>query len=348
MTLKGYRAAVALGLGACLIAAAYGVRSFARRPAGPPLGVVSPKERDVAGKWPVETLTTTYTIKNIGGADLVFGEFSTSCGCSIASIEPRRLRPGEVALVTVNGTPPSSGTKAVHVAVKTNSPTQPEISMSLRMTGTAPVPYIVTHNGPISFGRVRKAGETAFLYVETREEATESAWIDTPRCSPPNFEAVGGLVKEVSLGNGVVLRRYEYTASLRSLPDSGDLVGEIDLFGKGDTPRAIVKIPMTAHVKSPISVSPKAIFSNIQPHASAMHWTLRVSSEDDLDLKIEPDPGNDDLFAIHLDKPDRSTVLIEVGYPAATREPRSTRLRFRTNHPGLSLLEIPVSLRISP
>lgn len=79
MTLKGFRAGVALGLGACLIAAACGVGSSARKPVGPPLGVVSPKERDVAGKWPVETLTTTYTIKNIEGADLVFGEFSTSC-----------------------------------------------------------------------------------------------------------------------------------------------------------------------------------------------------------------------------------------------------------------------------
>jgi len=101
---------------ACLAAA--GFYAFPRSPAR---AVVQPSSRKEIANFSSK-ITVTYRIFNEGGQDLVLGDVTTTCGCSVASIQPTTVKPGSYATVVVEGTPPSAGEKFVEIRVNTNSP----------------------------------------------------------------------------------------------------------------------------------------------------------------------------------------------------------------------------------
>ncbi len=90
------------------------------------LGDISPE----AGKR-----VETFTIRNTGGAVLSITTVSTSCGCTKADVEPRKIPPGGQAQLTVTYDP------SVHpdlvgafkrvVYIQSNDPIQAEIELEL-------------------------------------------------------------------------------------------------------------------------------------------------------------------------------------------------------------------------
>ncbi len=82
----------------------------------------------------VDSVTGTFTYQNIGAADLKLSKPQPSCGCTVASVKPDVLKPGEkgelVFTVRVGG---QRGQLEKHITVPSNDPQSPSISLSVKV-----------------------------------------------------------------------------------------------------------------------------------------------------------------------------------------------------------------------
>jgi hypothetical protein len=82
-------------------------RPAAAKPAAPaaakaPRIVVEPAVHDFGKAAQSKTLSKEFTLKNVGGEDLVIGDVQTSCGCTVAQLATKTLKPGASTPLTVN------------------------------------------------------------------------------------------------------------------------------------------------------------------------------------------------------------------------------------------------------
>jgi hypothetical protein len=76
--------------------------------------------------------THVYTLKNTGDADLAISSVTTTCGCTVAALAKKSLKPGETTdlKVTFNaGLTPSRIAK--YIMIKSNDPDQPQIKLAI-------------------------------------------------------------------------------------------------------------------------------------------------------------------------------------------------------------------------
>jgi uncharacterized protein DUF1573 len=82
----------------------------------------------------VDSVTGTFTYQNVGTADLNIKKPQPSCGCTVASVKPDLLKPGEkgelVFTVRVSG---QRGQLEKHITVPSNDPLTPSVSLSVKV-----------------------------------------------------------------------------------------------------------------------------------------------------------------------------------------------------------------------
>ncbi|MGD0058719.1 MAG: DUF1573 domain-containing protein [Verrucomicrobiia bacterium] len=82
----------------------------------------------------VESVTGTFNYQNVGTADLNIKKPQPSCGCTVASVKPDVLKPGEkgelVFTVRVAG---QHGQLEKHITVPSNDPASPSVSLSVKV-----------------------------------------------------------------------------------------------------------------------------------------------------------------------------------------------------------------------
>ena len=82
----------------------------------------------------VDSVTGTFTFQNVGAGDLKIEKPQPSCGCTIASVKPDLLKPGEkgelVFTVRVGG---QRGALEKHITVPSNDPQAGKVSLSIKI-----------------------------------------------------------------------------------------------------------------------------------------------------------------------------------------------------------------------
>jgi hypothetical protein len=82
----------------------------------------------------VDSVTGTFTYQNIGAADLKLSKPQPSCGCTVASVKPDVLKPGEkgelVFTVNIRG---QRGQLEKHITVPSNDPASPSVSLAIKI-----------------------------------------------------------------------------------------------------------------------------------------------------------------------------------------------------------------------
>jgi hypothetical protein len=82
----------------------------------------------------VDSVTGTFTYQNIGAAELKLSKPQPSCGCTVASVKPDVLKPGEkgelVFTVRVGG---QRGELKKQIGVPSNDPQSPNVSLSIKI-----------------------------------------------------------------------------------------------------------------------------------------------------------------------------------------------------------------------
>jgi hypothetical protein len=92
------------------------------------------KEYDFGTTSVVDSVTGTFTYQNVGTADLKLSKPQPSCGCTVASVKPDLLKPGEkgelVFTVRVGG---QRGQLRKNITVPSNDPQTPSISLAIKI-----------------------------------------------------------------------------------------------------------------------------------------------------------------------------------------------------------------------
>jgi hypothetical protein len=82
----------------------------------------------------VDAITGTFTYQNTGAGDLKIEKPQPSCGCTVASVKPDSLKPGEkgelVFTVRVSG---QRGALEKHITVPSNDPQTPKANLSIKV-----------------------------------------------------------------------------------------------------------------------------------------------------------------------------------------------------------------------
>jgi hypothetical protein len=98
-----------------------------------------------------------FIIKNVGQADLIIGQVQTSCGCTVAQSEKKRLAPGEqTQLPATFDTRHEKGQASRRIDVYTNDPQTPDLPLSIQ--GIVKTEFDATPS-EVMFESVRRGSE---------------------------------------------------------------------------------------------------------------------------------------------------------------------------------------------
>lgn len=333
---------LALGTGAAIGSLVYA----ALVPKGPAKAFVEPASQRVVASPGTNKLTATYKITNRGGRDLVLGAVKTSCGCSVASIQPKVLSPGHAGIITVNGMPLNAGEKTVEIHVETNTD-DGLLKLSLTMVGSQQIPYVAVDSGPIRFGVIRTASSAELIRIETREKKSAKPWIEAATSDLPYLVIHGGVDSERPLGGDVLLRSYRFTAELTRVPDTGNFNGEAIFKSRGAYPAPALRLPVYGTVRPPVFAAPSSLYTSHGPHDEAPILTLTLTSDDDFDLRAEPITESADALGVRQVSRAGGRVVFEVRHRQEPNESISTSLAFKTNHPNVPIIRVPAVFRLT-
>jgi hypothetical protein len=89
----------------------------------------------LAGK----TLQRDIVLRNVGGAELLIHDVSTTCDCTVVGSYANRLAPGTSTSLRIQlTTPPVAGRTEQRVAIETNDPDRPRVEIEVAATVVAP------------------------------------------------------------------------------------------------------------------------------------------------------------------------------------------------------------------
>jgi Protein of unknown function (DUF1573) len=314
---------------------------------GPPVAELSPPWQRVQARAP-GAIEANFVIRNRGRSDLVLGEAKTTCGCTVASIDPTLVAPGRTCRVTVRGWPPDAGEKVVQVSIQSNCKNKGKgagtLVLSLTMVGMNLPPYVAQSSESLQYGDLSVGAENRSVYLETVEPGGGAPWIQGAASTLPHLVIRGGLEREVRLDGGNLGRRYAYTVELKKRPPRGPFAGEIVFSGDKPANRAVARIPVRGFVRYPVSVSPSALFGSIVAHQDLPSLTVELRADDPrFSLSAEPQLQESAPIEVRRLKAIAGVVKFEVKPRDDCRRSISTTVNFRTNHRSAPSVLLPVT-----
>lgn len=346
--LASHPVACGLAVGASVAAL---LQAASPAPAGPLAEVDPAAQRLVADNATDGKVRAEYRVTNRGGGDLVLGEATTSCGCSVASIAPRVVGPGRTALIRVEGSPPGAGEKDVFIRVACNAGPQRELTLKLTMVGVSRPPYVASNSTAAGFGEVRPldAGSKQPVFVETREVKGREPWLHAVESTLGGLSVRGGKVRELDFGGDVVYRRYEYSAELAQVPGPGRFAGELLFKAREPGAAPILRIPVHGLVRPPVYAAPSGLFASFDPGATPPRLKVRLAAnEPGFNLSAEPTPESSAFLDVRkAADPGETGLVFDVGLRDRAGGTVATTLVFRTNHSGSPEVRVPIMFRRS-
>ena len=144
---------------------------FALAQSGPKVSV-QPENYNFGEVTEGKILTYDFTIKNVGGDELIIKEVHPTCGCTIAKIDKKELKKGESTKVAITfNTDGRPGKQHKMVNISTNDPDNPYTNFEFTATvnpkkkGPEPNLYFkeMTHN----FGKVKEGKVVSYTFKFT-------------------------------------------------------------------------------------------------------------------------------------------------------------------------------------
>ena len=119
----------------------------------------------------VDSVTGTFTFQNAGAGDLKIEKPQPSCGCTVASVKPDVLKPGEkgelVFTVRVAG---QRGALEKHITVPSNDPQSSKVSLSIKIE-MKQILDVTPQN--IQLGNIRQGATTNVTVVVRRTDGNK-------------------------------------------------------------------------------------------------------------------------------------------------------------------------------
>ncbi len=343
MQRRSVTAVVMILLGSVALGISLGsiVRAVLRESEGPRVHLESPAESPLIAEDKSSVVVASYRLVNNGDRNLVLGQTTTTCGCTIASIDPTVVPPRGSATVKVHGEPSEAGERDVHITVETNDKRSPILNLELVMVGATPMPFIGHTSGPIQFGTIERNDAAADFYFDTHERQESSPWLLDVRSPLPGFSIVAGTVQIVKKTGDAIIRRHHYHATFHPDQPSSGLLGHVALIDPSAPARAIHQIQVLGIVHSPVYAIPQAIYGSFD--GSNFPLPIRVSVHGSPDFPLRVTPENNPDFSCQLVERTSSRLDYMITFkPERLASTLTTKATFLTNHPKSPRFEVPV------
>jgi hypothetical protein len=211
------------------------------------------------------SISHSFTIKNVGQAELLIGQVQSTCGCTIAALAQKSLRPGQSTQVLATfDTRHERGKASRQIDVYSNDPRTPDLALTMEGVITVAAEAVPSE---VNFGDLRK-GTGATREVAIRR-LRKGAQISIVKVSNTNSHIA---IARQSGGPDAVAR-----LELTVRPDmpAGPFEDTIELT-TNDQP---IEIPLYGRVVGDLRVEPAQVSFGILPHGqSAVRYVRVVNS----------------------------------------------------------------------
>lgn len=113
----------------------------AKAPVKGPRIAVEPAEHDFGKALQNKTLTKEFSVKNYGTEDLVISNVATTCGCTVAQLSTKTLKPGASTPLVVNlETRANSGPLERTITIESNDSVKKLMDVKLKVDVAAEKP----------------------------------------------------------------------------------------------------------------------------------------------------------------------------------------------------------------
>jgi hypothetical protein len=332
-----------------LIASLALTMAILRGPSAPrgPIPKAAPREQRLIGTSDGRKGIAIYRVSNDGDRDLVISQARTTCGCSVASIEPKVVRPGGSATVTVEASPPQAGEKRVEIVIETNARPADELVLSLILVGNTPPPFVVSSSEAVQFGELASVPEPESIRIQTRELAGKQPWLGDVVSSTPAVDVDLTDLAEIPLDGGVVARQYTFEVRLTKLPEPGPL-SEVISFQDHEAPGpSVFQLPVLGNVPPPLYASPKVLYATCERGSVPPDLRVTIRSKDGLARGNAPVIDEAAPFVVEVEATADTFARYRIRFSQPIEQSYETTLRFRPSSGSAEPIEVPVSLRVS-
>ncbi len=200
-----------------------------------------------------------FTVKNVGQADLVIGQVQTSCGCTVAQSEKKRLAPGEETQLPVTfDTRHERGHASRRIDVYTNDPQTPDLALEVQ--------------GVVRRESEATPGEVFFDAVRKGSEQTREVTISY------NGGAKGFRITKVANSNSNIAVTQEPGLKLKvdllkTMP-AGPFQDTIEIATIGRP----IEIPVYGRVVGDLVTEPAQVSFGILPHGAGAMRIVRLTN----------------------------------------------------------------------
>ena len=257
---------------------------------------------DFGSKWYGEPCSTEVTISNTGTAPLEIVRVRTSCGCTVAKPQKRKLAPGEsVSMKITYNTRKNRKKVSQTITLETNDPARPRVA--IRIKGTVRHLFDAKPGNRVVFGRLERESAVK-QQIELHNNMKEPVHLKLkPGCDTGPFD-----VKLETIEDGMA---YRLTVATRPPLKIGANVAEVEL-ETGIERFPTMTIPVSAYVAPRVAVMPRRLF--ISPRVTrSFQRIIRVTYRPDKPIKIEKiTTSNPDLIKAELVppmKPERAHTI---------------------------------------
>jgi hypothetical protein len=206
----------------------------------------------------VDSVTGTFTFSNAGEGELKIQKAVPSCGCTVASVKPDVLKPGEkgelVFTLRLGG---ARGHLEKHITVPSNDPQSPSVNLTIKADV---VQLVEATPNQINVGDIARGATTNFT-LEVRR--TDGKKLSITNAEGSNKNAIQAKVEPgENEQSGKVLVTVEGDGAPRRF------VEQLKLFVDGGTQPATT-VSVIGRVLGDISVTPESLFWGIN---DPQHW----------------------------------------------------------------------------
>lgn len=297
---------------------------------------VSPHDR--------QTQVATFTLANVGDADLILGPIQTSCGCSSAKATPDVVPPGTTARIVAEARPRSVGMRSVVITVATNTKDQPQLALRWELVGQADPPQLraappTFDVGILRVGQIPSSGSIRFDVLEVRGSPP---FIEKATCDQSFVRVTGGMVDEIGGDAHLVTRKYRFDLDWLAAPPIGPIHNQVRLESRGGPVRSWQTIPVRGNVLPTLRSIPSAL--TIKPADTGRVQSLTfvvvaAESTDDLDLECI---GHDPAVSIRRMQRQGDRIVVEADFDPIKQGQPIAPIRLRTTRPSEAIVEIPI------
>ena len=291
----------------------------------------------------VDSVTGTFTFSNAGDGELKIQRAIPSCGCTVASVKPDLLKPGEkgelVFTVRLGG---SKGHLEKHISVPSNDGQNPNVNLTIK----ADVIQLVELNpGQIVVGDMRQGATTNFVVQVRRNDGKKLSITNTEssnksvraRVEPGDNEQTAKVMVEV-VGEGGARR---FTEQLR-------------LFVDGAT-QSVASVSVLGRVLGDLNITPESLFWGI---TDPQHWpgsypeamiTRQITIATQLDKPLEVQNATSSVKEVSIElvpvEKGKSYTLVAKLVEVPKESERGT-ISFDTNLPSQPKAVVPVTINV--